>query len=112
SRSARRLHHRRLRDRRAGGDRIDYLGRERQPPATATTGQTQGAGRQPPLATDRRQTGRARREDRMSAAIENPAQAKPRRLIMLLPLFVFLAIAALFLYRLGAGDPSMLPSVL
>ena len=35
-----------------------------------------------------------------------------RRLVVLLPLLVFLALAALFLYRLGSGDPSKLPSVL
>ncbi|MBV8839419.1 MAG: DsbE family thiol:disulfide interchange protein [Alphaproteobacteria bacterium] len=35
-----------------------------------------------------------------------------RRLLMLLPLFVFMALAALFLYRLGAGDPSRIPSAL
>ena len=35
-----------------------------------------------------------------------------RRLIVLLPLLVFLALAALFLFRLGAGDPSKLPSAL
>ena len=48
----------------------------------------------------------------MSAASDNATSAKPRRLVVLLPLIVFLAIAALFLYRLGAGDPSMLPSAL
>ena len=35
-----------------------------------------------------------------------------RRLLMLLPLFLFLALAALFLYRLGAGDPARIPSAL
>jgi len=35
-----------------------------------------------------------------------------RRLLTLLPLFVFIALAALFLYRLGAGDPSRIPSAL
>src|SRR6188472_1545460 len=48
----------------------------------------------------------------MSAATDNSAPAGRRRFIVLLPLIVFLAIAALFLYRLGAGDPSMLPSAL
>jgi cytochrome c biogenesis protein CcmG/thiol:disulfide interchange protein DsbE len=33
-------------------------------------------------------------------------------LLILLPLVVFLALAGLFLYRLGSGDPSMLPSAL
>ena len=35
-----------------------------------------------------------------------------RRLLVLLPLFAFLALAALFLFRLGSGDPSRLPSAL
>jgi cytochrome c biogenesis protein CcmG, thiol:disulfide interchange protein DsbE len=48
----------------------------------------------------------------MSAVSDNPREAKRRRLIVLLPLVVFLALAALFLYRLGAGDPSRLPSAL
>jgi cytochrome c biogenesis protein CcmG/thiol:disulfide interchange protein DsbE len=48
----------------------------------------------------------------MSAASENPAPVKQRRLIVLLPLVLFLALAALFLFRLGAGDPSKLPSAL
>ena len=46
-------------------------------------------------------------------AIENPpAGVGRRRLLVLLPLVLFLAIAALFFFRLGAGDPSRLPSVL
>ncbi|MEP6826912.1 MAG: DsbE family thiol:disulfide interchange protein, partial [Aestuariivirga sp.] len=48
----------------------------------------------------------------MSATAENPAPVKLRRLIVLLPLVCFLALAALFLFRLGAGDPSKLPSAL
>jgi cytochrome c biogenesis protein CcmG, thiol:disulfide interchange protein DsbE len=41
-----------------------------------------------------------------------PATAPRRRVLVLLPLVVFLALAALFLFRLGAGDPSKLPSAL
>lgn len=37
---------------------------------------------------------------------------RPRRWLLLLPLVLFLALAALFLYRLGAGDPSAVPSAL
>jgi cytochrome c biogenesis protein CcmG/thiol:disulfide interchange protein DsbE len=48
----------------------------------------------------------------MSAASDNVTSTKSRRLVVLLPLIVFLGIAALFLYRLGAGDPSTLPSAL
>jgi cytochrome c biogenesis protein CcmG/thiol:disulfide interchange protein DsbE len=40
------------------------------------------------------------------------ANATRRRLLVLLPLVVFLALAALFLFRLGAGDPSRIPSAL
>jgi cytochrome c biogenesis protein CcmG, thiol:disulfide interchange protein DsbE len=43
--------------------------------------------------------------------IENPPVGK-RRLLVLLPLFIFLALAALFFFRLGAGDPSRIPSAL
>jgi cytochrome c biogenesis protein CcmG/thiol:disulfide interchange protein DsbE len=35
-----------------------------------------------------------------------------RRAIVLIPLFAFLALAALFMLRLGAGDPSRIPSAL
>ncbi len=40
------------------------------------------------------------------------AAAMSRRLTLLLPLAVFLALAALFYFRLGAGDPSTIPSAL
>ena len=41
-------------------------------------------------------------------------QARParRRLLVLLPLVFFLALAALFFFRLGSGDPSRIPSAL
>ena len=35
-----------------------------------------------------------------------------RRMIVLIPLVAFLGLAALFMYRLGAGDPSRIPSAL
>lgn len=35
-----------------------------------------------------------------------------RRLVVIVPLALFLALAALFLFRLGAGDPSLIPSAL
>jgi cytochrome c biogenesis protein CcmG/thiol:disulfide interchange protein DsbE len=47
----------------------------------------------------------------MSTASEESGKKRPNVLI-LLPLIVFLALAALFFYRLGAGDPSHLPSAL
>ena len=52
----------------------------------------------------------------MSAAESNGAEknagAWQRRLIVLVPLFAFLALAGLFVLRLGAGDPSRIPSAL
>jgi cytochrome c biogenesis protein CcmG/thiol:disulfide interchange protein DsbE len=46
----------------------------------------------------------------MSATL---SERKPRRrLFVLLPLILFLALAALFFYRLGSGDPSRIPSAL
>jgi cytochrome c biogenesis protein CcmG/thiol:disulfide interchange protein DsbE len=47
----------------------------------------------------------------MSAAGEGTT-SKRSRIIVLLPLLAFVALAALFFYRLGAGDPSRLPSAL
>jgi cytochrome c biogenesis protein CcmG, thiol:disulfide interchange protein DsbE len=47
----------------------------------------------------------------MSVA-ENPPAIRKRRLLVLLPLIAFLALAALFFFRLGAGDPSRIPSAL
>jgi cytochrome c biogenesis protein CcmG/thiol:disulfide interchange protein DsbE len=37
---------------------------------------------------------------------------KQRNILLLLPLLAFLALAALFFYRLGIGDPSRIPSAL
>ncbi len=51
----------------------------------------------------------------MSATEDRPAEKAPaasRRLIVLVPLAGFLALAALFMYRLGTGDPSRIPSAL
>jgi cytochrome c biogenesis protein CcmG, thiol:disulfide interchange protein DsbE len=46
-------------------------------------------------------------------AIENPPTGVGRRrLLVMLPLVLFSGLAALFFFRLGAGDPSRLPSVL
>jgi cytochrome c biogenesis protein CcmG/thiol:disulfide interchange protein DsbE len=43
---------------------------------------------------------------------ENIAAPARNRLIVLIPLLAFLALAALFMLRLGAGDPSRIPSAL
>jgi cytochrome c biogenesis protein CcmG/thiol:disulfide interchange protein DsbE len=48
----------------------------------------------------------------MSVASDEKVSTKRRNVLVLLPLVFFLALAALFLYRLGAGDPSHLPSAL
>jgi cytochrome c biogenesis protein CcmG, thiol:disulfide interchange protein DsbE len=52
----------------------------------------------------------------VSAAEKNMTPSDPgvgrRRMIVLVPLVAFLALAALFMYRLGAGDPSRVPSAL
>jgi len=48
----------------------------------------------------------------MSATSDASSGKTRRNILVLLPLVAFLALAALFLYRLGAGDPSQLPSAL
>ena len=48
----------------------------------------------------------------MSPASREESAKKPRNTLVLLPLIVFLALAALFFYRLGTGDPSRIPSAL
>jgi cytochrome c biogenesis protein CcmG, thiol:disulfide interchange protein DsbE len=48
----------------------------------------------------------------MSTVANETPTKKRRNLLVLLPLVVFLALAALFFYRLGAGDPSLIPSAL
>jgi cytochrome c biogenesis protein CcmG, thiol:disulfide interchange protein DsbE len=45
-------------------------------------------------------------------SITAPDHALRRRWLVLVPLALFLALAALFVLRLGAGDPSRLPSAL
>ena len=47
----------------------------------------------------------------MSAAAGEDRPTR-RRLLVLLPLVLFLALAALFFFRLGSGDPSRIPSAL
>ena len=47
----------------------------------------------------------------MSAAVSE-RETQRRRLFVLLPLLLFLALAALFFFRLGSGDPSRIPSAL
>ncbi|HKA75903.1 MAG TPA: DsbE family thiol:disulfide interchange protein [Pseudolabrys sp.] len=48
----------------------------------------------------------------MSTASSENSGKKPRNILILLPLIAFLALAALFFYRLGTGDPSRIPSAL
>jgi len=48
----------------------------------------------------------------MGAASSENSGKKHRNIFVLLPLVVFLAIAALFFFRLGSGDPSRIPSAL
>jgi cytochrome c biogenesis protein CcmG/thiol:disulfide interchange protein DsbE len=46
------------------------------------------------------------------SVVEKPPAIRKRRLLVMLPLVVFLGLAALFFFRLGAGDPSRIPSAL
>ena len=48
----------------------------------------------------------------MSTASSEDSGKKRVNVLVLLPLIVFIALAALFFYRLGIGDPSRIPSAL
>jgi cytochrome c biogenesis protein CcmG, thiol:disulfide interchange protein DsbE len=48
----------------------------------------------------------------MSEPSTLPAAAQRRTFLMVLPLIVFIALALLFWFRLGSGDPSRIPSAL
>jgi len=48
----------------------------------------------------------------MSTQVQERTAPASRRFIVLLPLIIFLALAALFFFRLGSGDPSRIPSAL
>ncbi|HEX2652664.1 MAG TPA: DsbE family thiol:disulfide interchange protein [Xanthobacteraceae bacterium] len=48
----------------------------------------------------------------MTAGAERDTPSMRRRVLVLLPLAVFLGLAAIFLFRLGAGDPGRIPSAL
>jgi len=47
-----------------------------------------------------------------TSVVEKDAGAWRRRMLVLVPLVAFLALVALFVLRLGAGDPSRIPSAL
>jgi cytochrome c biogenesis protein CcmG/thiol:disulfide interchange protein DsbE len=48
----------------------------------------------------------------MSETASQDSEMRPRRLIVLVPLILFAGLTALFLVRLNAGDPSLIPSAL
>jgi cytochrome c biogenesis protein CcmG/thiol:disulfide interchange protein DsbE len=48
----------------------------------------------------------------MISDTRSPAVPRRRSWLVLLPLAIFLALAALFFFRLGSGDPSRVPSAL
>jgi cytochrome c biogenesis protein CcmG/thiol:disulfide interchange protein DsbE len=48
----------------------------------------------------------------MSKTASGNSEMRPRRFIVLVPLILFAGLTALFLVRLNAGDPSLIPSAL
>ncbi|HET8918566.1 MAG TPA: DsbE family thiol:disulfide interchange protein [Xanthobacteraceae bacterium] len=48
----------------------------------------------------------------MSETASGNSEMRPRRFVVLVPLILFAGITALFLIRLNAGDPSLIPSAL
>jgi cytochrome c biogenesis protein CcmG/thiol:disulfide interchange protein DsbE len=48
----------------------------------------------------------------MSESVSQKSEMRPRRFLVLVPLILFAGLTALFLVRLTAGDPSLIPSAL
>ena len=48
----------------------------------------------------------------MSTTSSGGTSSRRRNILLLLPLLAFLALAALFFFQLGSGDPSRIPSAL
>ncbi len=48
----------------------------------------------------------------MSGTANHSSEVRLRRIVVLLPLVVFVGLMALFLFRLNSGDPSLIPSAL
>ena len=48
----------------------------------------------------------------MNQTVSQSGETRPRRLIVLVPLILFIGLTALFLVRLNAGAPSLIPSAL
>jgi hypothetical protein len=48
----------------------------------------------------------------MNKTVRQSIEMRPRRLIVLVPLILFIGLIALLLVRLNAGDPSLIPSAL
>src|SRR5207244_10778095 len=98
----RRVPPRRCRDRTRRGRRAGRLDRARPSRADAHRRRSRAGGRQPPF--------RRARGSPMSTLPQTPPRA--RRILVLLPLAVFLALTAIFLVRLFSSDPSRIPSAL
>jgi cytochrome c biogenesis protein CcmG, thiol:disulfide interchange protein DsbE len=48
----------------------------------------------------------------MNTTAGQKSEMRSRRLIVLMPLILFIGLTAIFLVRLKAGDPSLIPSAL
>lgn len=48
----------------------------------------------------------------MATSVDDTLQKPRRRIVFLLPVILFVGLALLFLFRLGGGDPSQVPSAL
>src|SRR4029077_13757313 len=102
-----------LRGGRCRGRRLGRVGDGRLPHPAAQACRSGNARRHPPL-----RAGAIRARDRTSegksvTSVPNEsAKVCRRRIAVLLPLAVFLALVLLFLLRLYSGDPSLIPSAL
>src|SRR5262249_23199110 len=94
----------RLRGRLRGGGSLDRVDRLRSPRANAPSRRTR--------AKRRGSATGAPAGGRMTALPQDTRPPRGRRILVLLPLAIFLALAAVFVGRPASGDPSRIPSAL
>src|SRR5262249_33811027 len=105
------LHHRRLFRRLPDFRRVDRVGYRRPSPAAAVALRTRGARDHAPVGARRRASAMTVTANDNTAKDRTEGRRR-RRILVFIPLAIFLPVALLLLIRLGAGDASRIPSAL